>query len=377
MPLRFLRFLFLHSVKSRRGVRHGSPRSLARHGPLVKSAREIRAREVRVREICEIRARLRELRRYAAHFRQNILTSNDALREFLARYKECIYLQRCHLLKSVSSTHASENVEVALQIDKRHKFYAITARLFIQGSVGERSRVRGALRVKHSLGDKPPGKLPVRVRGLQMHLVCVCRVPGMLYARARARSLPSACEGLGYSLGTPACLAPTEEFRRSTTVADSFFAKGPVRAEGGKQKGLVSPCKRQIFSGPPSTIRRETRLLPQAAELPSKAKTWIRYTYGKRTRSPAPTLLLPVTNALFATTNADIATAMSVFACGSRKNGLAPTQIATARTIHQAPKIDEGEAESVAADYPDQDDKSQVSYSWEGPRRSLDFVHDF
>ncbi|KAF8142478.1 hypothetical protein K438DRAFT_1784712 [Mycena galopus ATCC 62051] len=49
-----------------------------------------------------------------------------------------------------------------------------------------------------------------------------------------------------------------------------------------------------------------------------------------------------------------------------------------------------GEAESVAADYPDQDDKSQVSYSWEGLsfpyapspsgsglRRSLDFVRDF
>lgn len=34
--------------------------------------------------------------------------------------------------------------------------------------------------------------------------------------------------------------------------------------------------------------------------------------------------------------------------------------------IRQALKIDEGEAESVAVDYPDRVDKNQVSYNWEG-----------
>ncbi|KAJ7699839.1 hypothetical protein B0H14DRAFT_2648972 [Mycena olivaceomarginata] len=41
------------------------------------------------------------------------------------------------------------------------------------------------------------------------------------------------------------------------------------------------------------------------------------------------------------------------------------------RTIRKAPKIDNAEAETVAADYPDRVDKSQVSYSWEGLSFSL------
>jgi hypothetical protein len=36
------------------------------------------------------------------------------------------------------------------------------------------------------------------------------------------------------------------------------------------------------------------------------------------------------------------------------------------RTIRTAPKIDDAEAETAAADYPDRVDKSRVSYSWEG-----------
>jgi hypothetical protein len=36
------------------------------------------------------------------------------------------------------------------------------------------------------------------------------------------------------------------------------------------------------------------------------------------------------------------------------------------RTIRQAPKINDAEAETVAVDYPARVDKSQVSYSWEG-----------
>jgi hypothetical protein len=41
------------------------------------------------------------------------------------------------------------------------------------------------------------------------------------------------------------------------------------------------------------------------------------------------------------------------------------------RIMRRAPKVDVGEAESVAADYPDCVDKSTVSYSWDG----LDFPY--
>jgi hypothetical protein len=36
------------------------------------------------------------------------------------------------------------------------------------------------------------------------------------------------------------------------------------------------------------------------------------------------------------------------------------------QTIRTVPKIDDAEAETAAADYPDRVDKSHVSYSWEG-----------
>ncbi|KAJ7828551.1 hypothetical protein B0H14DRAFT_3718702 [Mycena olivaceomarginata] len=173
-----------------------------------------------------------------------------------------------------------------------------------------------------------------------------------------------------------------------------FLPKGKFGQ--GPSQGKVSPRKphsprRHIIGGPPSMIRRETRLQAVAAAAaapPSKARMRIRYTYGKRTRREIPLMA----NDLYLDNERPRADAPlaghKCIICGLVKSHPVVNKCGHSfcyvcirlrlehewtcphpncnRTIRKAPQIDNAEAETVAADYPHRHDKSRMSYSWEG-----------
>ncbi|KAJ7871163.1 hypothetical protein B0H14DRAFT_2570893 [Mycena olivaceomarginata] len=337
-----------------------------------------------LRDRHQIRARLRELRLYAADFNQIL--------ENITRHV-------------VHSRQPAPHTRSTLSSFRRylHLFYAYHRTLNCPNPTRRARELRRPIGVHESvvmetkplIDNQAPSKIGMPVQHpsetLSTEEICSCVVSAEeedQLEEVTTHFPPTAMNPLaGSSSGNPWTL----DDKGRLFLQNGKFGENLGRGKGSPCKsisqGKGSPRKLQIFGGPPSTIRRDTRTRPPhpphpaaSAAAPSKAKMRIQYTYGKRARRDIPLtandLYLDDARPPSERPPSDAPLAGNRNKCGHsycyvcirlrlEEHWTCP-RLNCNRTIRKAPTINVGEAETVEADYLDRVDKSQVSYSWEG-----------